>query len=245
MDSWRKNKEEEYESFFELAEKAPETFGVSAEFVGYGIQYDEDGQEVEVDGEVDGDVYARAREVSAFSIVLLPSANPTGLFSEETELAPRMGQVPAENSPEIKHFADGKIPETQLDESDDSQNWELISEELKTLHFEKKELQTELKTKIDLCDLLERENKKATEIIEQLESAIEIQKQTESVLREKFEILKNSGTTPLEGVIHEEEDKSISEQIFSADSWIEKQKLFQENITELSKEWAKFGSVDR
>ena len=98
-----------------------------------------------------------------------------------------MGQVPVENSPEIEHFADGKIPETQLVESDDSQNWELISEELKTLHFEKKELQTELKTKIDLCDLLERENKKATEIIEQLESAIEIQKQTESVLREKFE----------------------------------------------------------
>jgi hypothetical protein len=221
LESWRKNKEEEYESFFELAEKAPETFGVSAEFIGFGIQYNEDGEELEWDGETEGDVFARAKEVHAFSIVTEPASNPTGLFSEKT-----ISQVPSKKNSEENH----PIP-------DESHYLEFFAEELNELHTETKELKLELKLKTDLCELLEKESKSSHELIEQLEEELRVEKLTLDVLKEKFEILKQSGTSPIEGVVHEEEQKSVTEKIFSSSSWIEKQKLFAENISELSKNW--------
>ena len=75
------------------------------------------------------------------------------------------------------------------------------------------------------------------ELIEQLEEELRVEKLTLDVLKQKFEILKESGTSPIEGVAHEEEQKSVAEKIFSSSSWIEKQKLFAENISELSKNW--------
>lgn len=209
LESWRKNKEEEYEAFFELAEKAPETFGVSAEFIGFGVQYNEDGEELEWNGEDEGDVFARAKEVHAFSIVTEPASNPTGLFSEKV---------------------DHPIP-------DESHFLEVVSEELQLAHDEKRAIELQLKMKTDLCELLERENKTSNELIEQLEEELRVEKLTLDVLKQKFEILKESGTSPIEGVAHEEEQKSVAEKIFSSSSWIEKQKLFAENISELSKNW--------
>lgn len=85
LDAWRKNNEADFMALFELAQKAPEAFGVSAEFLAKQIQYGAEGEELEWDGETDGDVFARAVEVNAFSIVAQPSANPTGLFSKPTE----------------------------------------------------------------------------------------------------------------------------------------------------------------
>ena len=163
LESWRKNKEEEYESFFELAEKAPETFGVSAEFIGYGIQYNEDGEEIEYDGESEGDVFARAKEVHAFSIVTEPASNPTGLFSEK------------QSDNDVLHLL------------------EVASKELNLSNEENRELQLQLKLKIELCELLEEQNSKANELIEQLEEEIRVGKLTLDVLKEKFEILKESG----------------------------------------------------
>ena len=69
MDSWRRNSPSEFDAFFELADKAPETFGVSAEFIGFGVTYNEEGEEEEWSGEEDEEVFARASEVQAFSIV--------------------------------------------------------------------------------------------------------------------------------------------------------------------------------
>lgn len=86
LESWKENKKEEYDALFELAEKAPEAFGVSAEFTGTKVFYNEDEEEVEYSGQEEaGKLYARAIEVQAFSIVATPAANPTGLFSEPSE----------------------------------------------------------------------------------------------------------------------------------------------------------------
>ena len=122
---------------------------------------------------------------------------------------------------------------------EDSHYVEFFADEINSLHEEKKEVELQLKMKSELCKLLEEQNEVANELIGELEEALQIEKLTLSETQEKFKILKESGASPIEGVVHEEEDKSVSEKIFSASSWIEKQKLFQENITELSKEWKK------
>jgi len=85
LSAWKENNPKDYEMLFELAKKAPEAFGVSAEFESRVIYYNEDGEEVEYaqDEEVEQEIYARAVNVSAFSIVASPAANPTGLFAEE------------------------------------------------------------------------------------------------------------------------------------------------------------------
>lgn len=81
LNSWKEHHQAEYDAFFELAEKAPEAFGVSAEFTGETFFY-QDGEAVKFSGQEDvKELYARAIEVSAFSIVAEPAANPTGLFS--------------------------------------------------------------------------------------------------------------------------------------------------------------------
>lgn len=86
LESWKENKKEEYDALFELAEKAPEAFGVSAEFTGTKVFYNEDDEEIEYAGQEEpGKLFARASEVQAFSIVATPAANPTGLFTEGTE----------------------------------------------------------------------------------------------------------------------------------------------------------------
>jgi hypothetical protein len=87
LEAWRQNDTKEYQMLFELASKAPEAFGVSAEFSARAIVYEEDGKEKDYDADQDAnmEVFARAVEVSAFSIVAQPAANPTGLFAEQKE----------------------------------------------------------------------------------------------------------------------------------------------------------------
>jgi hypothetical protein len=58
---------------FEMAEMSPENFGLSMEFSG-------------VHEERDGVTYARCEEIFAATIVDLPAANPTGLFSAAGEI---------------------------------------------------------------------------------------------------------------------------------------------------------------
>lgn len=83
LKAWKENNKKDYEMLFELAKEAPEAFGVSAEFTSRTIVYGEDGEEKEYEEGEDDDMerFARAVEVSAFSIVAQPAANPTGLFS--------------------------------------------------------------------------------------------------------------------------------------------------------------------
>ena len=86
LEAWKENNKKDYDMLFELASKAPEAFGVSAEFTARTIVYGEDGEEKDYQAGEDDDVevFARAMEVSAFSIVAQPAANPTGLFSADT-----------------------------------------------------------------------------------------------------------------------------------------------------------------
>jgi len=85
LESWKEHHKDEYDALFEMAEKAPEAFGVSAEFTIEKIYYNDEGEEEKYEGQEDKEVYARAVEVSAFSIVAQPAANPTGLFAEAKE----------------------------------------------------------------------------------------------------------------------------------------------------------------
>jgi hypothetical protein len=84
LDSWKQHHQDDFDALFELAVKAPEAFGVSAEFQAKTIYYKDD-EETEYTGQEDVEVFARAVEVSAFSIVAQPAANPTGLFAAKEE----------------------------------------------------------------------------------------------------------------------------------------------------------------
>jgi hypothetical protein len=113
LDSWKQHHQDDYDALFELAEKAPEAFGVSAEFQAETIYYDEQGEAQKFNGQEDVEVYARAVEVSAFSIVAQPAANPTGLFAEGEKLEEKQPEETSENLDEIA----GTIVELQEENS--------------------------------------------------------------------------------------------------------------------------------
>jgi len=85
LEAWKEHHRDDYDALFEMADKAPEAFGVSAEFTIDKVYYNENGEEEKYEGQADKEVFARAIEVSAFSIVAQPAANPTGLFAEAKE----------------------------------------------------------------------------------------------------------------------------------------------------------------
>jgi hypothetical protein len=58
---------------YEMAERAPDNFGLSIEFNG-------------VDEQIDNKFFARCEEIFAATVVDLPAANPTGLFAAKDEL---------------------------------------------------------------------------------------------------------------------------------------------------------------
>jgi hypothetical protein len=212
LDSWKRNHPSEFDAFFELASVAPNTFGISAEFIGFGVLYDEDGEEVEWDGESEGDVFARASEVSGFSVVLEPASNPTGLFSANGKI---------ENESEKEH------EEIELEEE------ELIE----FLDCENNELHLQIKTLEELTLLLKKERDSQQEQISDLESELESKSEESNKWKTKFNALKESGSNPIEGLHHTEETLSLSEKIQQTSSWHEKQKLFAENASELTREW--------
>ena len=199
LEAWKENNQEEFAALFELAEKAPESFGVSAEFTGKSVFY-KDGEEIEFTGEEEAEeLYIRASEVSAFSIVASPAANPNGLFAakeENTEIKAAL-QKQAE---EILQFAEQQ-------KSDQAQ--------LKTLE----------KYSVELME--ENENLKS--------QVAELSKEAEA-WQIKFAKLADLGSDPV-AAAPTEEPKSLAEQIATASSWSEKQKLFKNNLHELTKNW--------
>ena len=79
----------EYKTFFELATKAPEVFGISVEALIASRYYNEDGELVDYsEGNPDEEtkIYAFCEKVLAWSVVSTPATNPNGLFSQETNL---------------------------------------------------------------------------------------------------------------------------------------------------------------
>ena len=217
LDSWKRNNPKEYESLFELAEVAPETFGISAEFVGYGIQYDEDGNEIEFDGESEGDVFARCAEdgTSGFSVVLQPASNPTGLFSEKDH--------PIPNESHFLEFASDEIENKQ--------------DEILILQKENQTLLEQIKTLEELSELLNEERKIQEEEIQNLTSDLQEKIDETKIWKTKFSNINNTGANPIEDLHLEHEELNLIEKIHLTSSWKEKQKLFTENISELSKNW--------
>lgn len=130
LEAWKEHNKKDYDSLFELAEKAPEAFGVSAEFQGEYIYYDDEGNETKLNEDDDKEAYIRASQVSAFSIVASPSANPTGLFaSNETSKA---------LSKELTSLSEEKN-EMALELEATKDNLKILSERIETLNKELEE----------------------------------------------------------------------------------------------------------
>jgi FtsZ-binding cell division protein ZapB len=90
LNAWKENNNKEYSTFFELAEKAPEVFGISVEALIKGAYYDSEGEFVwldESEDELDEEtkIYAFCDKVLAWSVVSTPATNPNGLFSQNKE----------------------------------------------------------------------------------------------------------------------------------------------------------------
>lgn len=130
LEAWKENNKKDYDMLFELASKAPEAFGVSAEFTARTIVYGEDGEEkdYEVGEDDDMEVFARALEVSAFSIVAQPAANPTGLFSADPkDIQAKLIQLAEQNK------------EVEMELSLTKQNFEKLGKENSKLQSELEE----------------------------------------------------------------------------------------------------------
>tara|TARA_R110000772_G_scaffold148764_1_gene259316 strand:+ start:2038 stop:2946 length:909 start_codon:yes stop_codon:yes gene_type:complete len=146
LDSWKENRKEEFDALFELAEKAPEAFGVSAEFTGSKVFYSEE-EEIEYSGQEEaGKLFARASEVQAFSIVATPAANPTGLFSEKSEapkeesIAETLSVISEENTELKSEIKTAKIQLEVLEKDIEAKDSQILEQ---AANLEKAEKETE------------------------------------------------------------------------------------------------------
>lgn len=115
LEAWKEHHKDAYDALFELADKAPEAFGVSAEFTAETIFYKEDGTAEKFEGQEGVEVFARAVDVSAFSIVAQPAANPTGLFAEKQEEQPVVNfEEIGATIVELKEENDGLVMDLKL-----------------------------------------------------------------------------------------------------------------------------------
>lgn len=211
LDAWKKHHAHLYDSLFEMAEKAPESFGVSAEFTGKAIYYSEEGEEIDYKHGEDEEkeIYARALEVSAFSIVAQPAANPTGLFSEAKE-----------------------VEEDEIDAE------EFLSFNLNQTQAELDEAKEELSLANETSQILEKSLESKDEEIAQLKAELDEVKIQAASWQSKFaEMLAGSEPVQVEAVV--EKPKSFEEQLAAASSWSEKDKLFKDNMLNLISNWNK------
>jgi len=218
LESWREHHPDRFDALFELAEKAPEAFGVSAEFFAKRVMYSEEGEEIEWDGESE-DVFARAIEVNAFSIVAQPSANPTGLFSQPKEVE--------EDEVDVEEFLSFNLTKTQ--EELDGANSELkLSQDLNASLAKQVE---ELEAKIAEGETQVEEKAKEVEGLK-----AELQEWQAKFARQVAEM----GSDPVDFVA-ESQPLSFEEQLSQCKTWAEKSKLFESNMVALSQNpnWAK------
>jgi FtsZ-binding cell division protein ZapB len=146
LNAWKQSNGKEYSTFFELAEKAPEVFGISVEALIKSAYYNQEGElvwldESQEDLEEDTKIYAFCDKVLAWSVVSTPATNPNGLFSQNKE----------SNKMEIK----------QLEEKIES-----LQKEVDTLMELSQELRNENES-------LTEENCELTDQVDKLESKIE------------------------------------------------------------------------
>jgi regulator of replication initiation timing len=146
LNAWKQANSKEYSTFFELAEKAPEVFGISVEALIKPAYYNTEGElkwlddaEDELDDETK--IYAFCDKVLAWSVVSTPATNPNGLFSQNKE----------SNNMETK----------QLEEKINK-----LQEEVNTLMELSKELRNENES-------LTEENCELTDQVDKLEAKVE------------------------------------------------------------------------
>ena len=216
LDAWKTHHPDQFDSLFELAEKAPESFGVSAEFSGKAIYYSEEGEEIEYKSEdEEKEIYARAVEVSAFSIVAQPAANPTGLFSEPKE--------------EVKEVEDSEVDAEEFL----AFNLQQVTEK----HDEQK-----LKNK-QLAETIELQAKQTEELqaeLDEVKEAMQEKQQELEAWQIKFaKAFDDSGSDPVESAPVESVALTFEDQLAQAKTWSEKSKLFNANIMTLVKTWDK------
>jgi DNA-binding transcriptional MerR regulator len=210
LESWREHHSSQFDALFEMAEKAPEAFGVSAEFTARQVFYEE-GEEKEYSGQEEVDeVFARAVEVQAFSIVAQPAANPTGLFS-----------------------VDAKV--VDADEIDQEEFLEFnLKEATQSLAELREDLgQANAANKVFEEKLAEQES----ELVELKEKLKASQDETKTWQAKYGQLTSEMGSEPVE--VQSEVALSIEDKIAQAESWTEKAKLFKENMATLNKSWAK------
>lgn len=210
LESWREHHPDRFDALFELAEKAPEAFGVSAEFFAKRIMYSEEGEELDWDGESE-DVFARAVEVNAFSIVAQPSANPTGLFSQPKEVE--------EDEVDVEEFLSFNLSKTQ--EELDGANSELKLA---------KDLNATLTSKVEELEAKIAESEKE---IEDKANEVDGLKAELQEWQVKFaRQVADMGSDPVE-FSSESAPLSFQEQLARCKTWEEKSQLFESNMIEL------------
>lgn len=146
LNAWKQSNNKEYSTFFELAEKAPEVFGISVEALIRGAYYSTEGDLIwldESEDELDEEskIYAFCDKVLAWSVVSTPATNPNGLFSQNKE----------SNKMEIKEL---------------NEKIELLQQEVNTLMELSKELRNENES-------LTEENCDLTDQVQKLEAKVE------------------------------------------------------------------------
>ena len=136
LNAWKESNTKEYSTFFELASKAPEVFGISVEAMINSAFYNEDDELVMLENETpneDTKIYAFCEKVLAWSVVSTPATNPNGLFSqEETEF--KENNIMETN--EIELELQDKINELEV-------MLQTITEEFNQLTDEKSEVEKE------------------------------------------------------------------------------------------------------
>jgi len=219
LESWREHHPDRFDALFELAEKAPEAFGVSAEFFASRIMYDEEGKEVEWDGDESNDVFARAIEVNAFSIVAQPSANPTGLFSVPTEVD--------EDEVDVEEFLSFNLNKAQDDLKSTEQDLKLSRDLNKKLELQISDLEAKVEDQEKQAE--EKENQ-----VKNLEA--ELLEWQAKFARHVAEM----GSDPVE-FASDSKPLSFQEQLEQCQTWAEKSRLFAENMHSLSSNpnWSK------
>ena len=146
LNAWKESNNKEYSTFFELAEKAPEVFGISVEALIASGFYNEENELVMLEDEMPNEetkIYAFCEKVLAWSVVSTPATNPNGLFSQkESE------------------------EQTNMENNELTEKNKLLEEELEVLLEISKELKTE-------NEALTQENAELIETKVQLDGKIE------------------------------------------------------------------------
>ena len=204
LNAWKESNNKEYATFFELASKAPEVFGISVEaMINSGFYNEEnelvmleDGQPTEEDK-----IYAFCEKVLAWSVVSTPATNPNGLFSEKQK--------------EFEENKDMENENEQIELQDKIQELEKMLETLTESLNEVTQNYAELESEKSELDSI---NEEYQEKIKGLESKIE-----------NFEM----GSDPVDHN-YAEEALSIAEQIKLEQDWGKKSKLVMSNLNNLS-----------